>query len=67
VEACPQNKQSNRVVFVFKAAKRDPAWDFNKGDLVRATMCSVFTGWSEWVKRIGQGSLIPMAQSRLCP
>ena len=28
-EACPQSKQSNRVVF--KAAKRDPVWDFNKG------------------------------------
>ena len=31
-EACPQSKQSNRVVF--KAAKRDPVWDFNKGDNV---------------------------------
>jgi hypothetical protein len=29
-EACPQNVQSNRVVS--KAAKWDPAWDFNKGD-----------------------------------
>jgi hypothetical protein len=32
VEALPQSKQSNRVVF--KAAKSDPAWDFKKGDYV---------------------------------